>query len=147
MTYIYRQKKVWLVLGSPHQLDLWLLISTKSLVYCVELSWACMLACTLEHFYLHHKMKYIIHHIINIQQGWDLLILIQNKLAYQPVHQILIRINIKIRLIANNYNYLSHAFFHILNSNTYYKIHIYYYLVAIDVILHHTSLCVCYILS
>ena len=67
------------------------------------------------------------------------------KLAYQPVHQILIRINIKIRLIANNYNYLSHAFFHILNSNTYYKIHIYYYLVAIDFILHHTSMRVWYI--
>ena len=36
-------------------------------------------------------------------------------LAYQPVllHR-LIRINIKIKFIANNYNYPSHAFFHSL---------------------------------
>jgi len=40
-------------------------------------------------------------------------------LAYQPVlpHG-LIRITIKIRLIANNYNYLSHFLFHLLNIQT-----------------------------
>ena len=37
-------------------------------------------------------------------------------LAYQPVLlHMLIRTNIKIRLTANNYNYLSHNLFHLLN--------------------------------
>ena len=69
-------------------------------------------------------------------------------IAYQPIllHR-LIRINIKIRLITNNYNYLSHVLFHLLNSNTYYKIHIYDYLVSIYFILHHTSICVWYIFN
>ena len=41
------------------------------------------------------------------------------KLAYQPVllHR-LIRVNIEIRLIANNYNYLFYVFFHLLNILT-----------------------------
>jgi len=62
-------------------------------------------------------------------------------LAYQLVlrHR-LIKNNIKTKLIANNYNYLSHVFFHLLNSNTYYNIHIYHYLIAMDFILHHTSI-------
>jgi hypothetical protein len=54
--------------------------------------------------------------------------------SYQPVlpHG-LIRTNIKTRLITNNYNYLSHALFHLLNSLTYntIKIHTYHYLVVI----------------
>ena len=41
------------------------------------------------------------------------------KLAYQPVLSCrLIRINIKIRLIANNYNYLPQTLFHLLNILT-----------------------------
>ena len=40
-------------------------------------------------------------------------------LAYQPaVPHKLIRINIKINLIANNYNYLSHTLFHLLKILT-----------------------------
>ena len=70
-------------------------------------------------------------------------------LASQPVllHG-LIRINIKISLIADNYNYLSHTLFYLLNILTHaLKIHIYHYLVAIDFILHHTSICVRYIFN
>jgi hypothetical protein len=56
------------------------------------------------------------------------------KLAYQLVlpHG-LIRINIKIRFIANNYNYPSHALFHLLNILTYntLKMHTHHYVVVI----------------
>jgi hypothetical protein len=55
-------------------------------------------------------------------------------LAYQPVlPRRLIRINMEIRLIDNNYNYLSHALFHLLNILTYntLKIHTHHYLVVI----------------
>ena len=67
--------------------------------------------------------------------------------AYQPVflHE-LIRINIKIKFIDNNYSYLSHVLFHLLNILTYTQIYIYHYLVAINFILHHTSMCIWYIL-
>ena len=67
-------------------------------------------------------------------------------LAYQPVlpHG-LIRIILKINHTTNNYNYLSHALSSIEYSNTYYNIYIYHNIVAIDFILHHTSMCVWYI--
>ena len=69
-------------------------------------------------------------------------------LAYQPVflHK-LIRINIKIKFIDNNYSYLSHVLFHLLNILTYTQIYIYHYLVAINFILHHTSMCIWYIFN
>jgi len=76
-----------------------------------------------------------------------LQILMQNyvTLAYQPVlpHGP-IRINIKIRIIANNYDYLPHTLFHLLNilTHTLKYIFVRYYLVAIDFILHDTSTCV-----
>ena len=65
---------------------------------------------------------------------------------YQPVlpHR-LIRVILKINHISNNYNYLSHALPSIKYSNTYYKIYIYHNKVAINFILHHTSMCVWYI--
>ena len=69
-------------------------------------------------------------------------------LAYQPVlpHG-LIRIILKINHTTNNYNYLSHTLSSIEYSNIYYKIYIYHNIVAIDFILHHTSMCVWYILN
>ena len=57
----------------------------------------------------------------------------------------LIRVILKINHTINNYNYLSHALSSIGYSNTYYKIYIYYNIVAIDFILHHISMCVGYI--
>jgi hypothetical protein len=84
-----------------------------------------------------HKWK-LIHEI-------NLLSLINPSLVYPPVlpHG-LIRINIKIKLITNNYNYLPHALFHLLDiiTHTLKYIFIIIYLVAIDFILHHTSMCV-----
>ena len=54
----------------------------------------------------------------------------------------------EIKSIANNYNYLFHTFFlSIKHSNIYLKIHIYHYLIVIDFILHHTSMCVWYIFN
>ena len=70
-------------------------------------------------------------------------------LAYQPVlpHGP-IRINIKIKHITNNYNFISHALFHlwIILTRTLEKC-IYHYLVAIDLILHYTSICIWYIFN
>ena len=57
----------------------------------------------------------------------------------------LIRVILKINHTTNNYNYLSHALPSIRYSNTYYKIYIYYNIVAIDFILHYISMCVGYI--
>ena len=67
-------------------------------------------------------------------------------LVYQPVlpHG-LIRINIRIRLIIIII-YLM-PFSSIKYSNTYSKIYIYHYLVTIDFILHHTSICIQYMFS
>jgi hypothetical protein len=48
-----------------------------------------------------------------------IMLVIRTKLAYQPVlpHG-LIRININLKFIANNYNYLSHVLFHLLSILT-----------------------------
>jgi hypothetical protein len=63
----------------------------------------------------------------------------------------LIRINVKIKFIVNNYNYnyLSHVLFHLLNILIHTK-NIYSLLLlsgSIDFILHRTSLCVWYIFN
>ena len=77
---------------------------------------------------------------------YDHFLVNQDILVCQPVlpHE-LIRINIKIRSII----IIIHLtpFSSIKYSNTYSKIYIYHYLVAIDFILHHTFICIRYIFS
>ena len=86
--------------------------------------------------YLFDVMTYIIVLSFN-PQLWELV--------YQPVlpHG-LIRINIKMRLIIIS---ISHRSSFIKYSKTYSKIYIYHYLVTIDFILHHTSICIQYMFS
>ena len=74
------------------------------------------------------------------------IILILFLLVYQPVlPHVLIRINIRLRSIIIII-YLT-TLFHLLTILTHSKLYIYYYLVTIDFILHHTSICIQYMSS
>ena len=68
---------------------------------------------------------------------------IYDKLAYQPDE--LIRIYIKIKHITYNYNYIYHALFHLLIILTHTLKYV--FSIAIDFILHHTSMSIWYIFN
>ena len=91
------------------------------------------------------KKRFLCHHltekVANLSLIFIWIYLQSNKLstlAYQHLHG-LIKINIEIKFIANNYNshYISPTN---INFHTYFRIYIYLYLVGIYFIVHHTSM-------